>query len=145
MARKRHSGAADQRKASVHRFHDAEALFDKGRWRGSMYMAGYAVECRLKYKLMRRWKCFNMEELEDRLTARGIEQTPFTHSLQILLRLAEAMDRLRQNEPLWNRFRKDVNRWQPAWRYNPDLSSKQEAARFLETVKEMLHWVDNNI
>src|SRR5437899_11010275 len=98
MARTRHSGISDQRKASIHRLEDAEALFAAGRWRGGMYMAGYAVECRLKYVLMRMWRCYTLEELEERLRKRGVQQTPFTHSLHALFVLTGGYPRLTQND-----------------------------------------------
>ncbi|MEO6807866.1 MAG: hypothetical protein ABI353_01995 [Isosphaeraceae bacterium] len=43
-------GVSEQEKAGKHRLEDAKALFDVGRWRGSMYLAGYAVECMLEDK-----------------------------------------------------------------------------------------------
>ena len=66
-----------------------------------MYMAGYAVECLLKTKLMRRFNCRHLRELEDELQAKGIlasQATIFTHQLELLLRLTDAVDRLRQNQ-----------------------------------------------
>jgi len=47
-----YSGITEQTKASVHRLDDARALLREQRWRGSMYLAGYAIECQLKAKLM---------------------------------------------------------------------------------------------
>jgi len=93
MARKQHSGVTDQRKASIHRMEDAQVLFRGRRWRGAMYLAGYAVECRLKYKLMQKWNCFTLEELEKRLASRGVSQSLFTHNLDTLLKLAGGRDR----------------------------------------------------
>ena len=55
-------GISDMGKASKHRFEDALALIDGVRCRGAMYLAGYAVECLLKEKLMRMFDCKNMQE-----------------------------------------------------------------------------------
>jgi HEPN domain-containing protein len=145
VARKQHSGISDQRKASIHRLEDAEALFEAKRYRGCMYMAGYAVECRLKYKLMRRWNCFTLEQLEDKLNGKGIVQSPFTHSLMTLLRLAGGLDRLGNNTVLWGKFSGYVNRWEPAWRYAPDLGNRSHAEDILDYVKEVLRWIENNL
>jgi hypothetical protein len=46
-------GISEQAKAGKHRLDDAHVLFNGARWRGAMYLAGYAIECRLKTKLMR--------------------------------------------------------------------------------------------
>jgi HEPN domain-containing protein len=145
MARRKHSGISDQRKASIHRLRDAQALFEKGRWRGAMYLAGYAVECRLKHVLMRTWRCFQLKELEDKLQARDIQQTPFTHSLHSLMVLAGGVARIQSDPILWRQFSLIVNAWQPAWRYEPNLGSLEEAAAFLEAIRRMVAWIENNL
>ena len=111
-------GISEQSKASKHRLDDARALLNAVRWRGAMYMAGYALECLLKTKLMQMYSCRNLRELEDELQQRGVlemQATVFTHQLELLLRLTQSMDRLRQNRLLWPQFNL-VNRWLPAWR-----------------------------
>jgi HEPN domain-containing protein len=145
MARRPHSGVTDQRKAGIHRLEDAQVLFQNGRWRGAMYLAGYAVECRIKYKLMRRWNCFNLLELERRFAERGIAEAPFTHNLEILLRAANATDRLKQNERVWQKFTHVVNFWEPAWRYSSNPASERAAREFLEAVEMTVRWIENNL
>jgi HEPN domain-containing protein len=146
MARKQHSGISDQRKASIRRMEDAEALFHAKRWRGAMYMAGYAVECRLKYKLMQQWRCRTLEELEERLEEHGTPRDLFTHSLHLLLEWAGGLERLQQdNRPLWFKFSQKVNNWQPAWRYSPDLGDHDDAEEFLAATKEIITWIDNSL
>src|SRR5437899_12929150 len=98
MAGKRHSGVSDQIKASRHRLDDAQALFEKERWRGCMYLAGYSLECLLKVKLMQRYRCRTLEVLEDDLHERRLlrrSRSMFTHELEPLLRLLGGVDRLR--------------------------------------------------
>ena len=141
------SGVTDQGKAGKHRWQDARALLDKGRWRGAMYLAGYAVECLLKVKLMMMFQCSNLKELEEDLKQRGIidESTGhFTHPLEPLLRLTHAESRLRANPDILRRFYR-VNRWIPAWRYWSHPSSRQEEEEFMEAVAIMLKWVENNV
>jgi HEPN domain-containing protein len=140
-------GVSEQGKAGKHRLDDARALLNAVRWRGAMYVAGYAVECLLKTKLMRSFDCRHLRELEEELQRRGVllaHATIFTHQLEVLLRLTGAMDRLRTNEPLWRLFNL-VNRWLPAWRYSPDLSRREDAEDFLEAVEKMCHWIENNV
>lgn len=142
-----HYGVSEQAKASKHRLDDARALLNAVRWRGAMYMAGYAVECLLKAKLMRKFDRRNLSELEDELQRRGMlaaQATVFTHHLEALLGMAQGLDRLRGNRTLWQQFNR-VNRWIPAWRYSPNLSSRDEAEDFFEAVEQVLHWVENNI
>src|SRR3954452_19151051 len=117
MARAPHFyGLSEQRKAGRHRLDDARILIRSARWRGGMYLAGDAVECALKTKLMGMFGCRNLSELEKELKDRGrrpAEETVFTHQLNALLVLTQALDRLRQDSRLWRKFAL-VNTWVPA-------------------------------
>jgi HEPN domain-containing protein len=140
-------GVTEQGKAGKNRMDDARALLNAVRWRGAMYMAGYSVECLLKTKLMRRFDCRHLRELEEELQRRGIlatHATVFTHQLEVLLRLTNIMDRLRQNQEHWRLFNM-VNRWVPAWRYTADLSNQDDAKDFLDAVEKISHWIEHNI
>ena len=140
-------GVSEQGKAGRHRLDDARALLDASRWRGAMYMAGYSVECLLKTKLMRIFNCRHLGELEEELQNKGIlaaRSTVFTHQLELLLRLTNAIDRLRRNEEQWRMFNL-VNRWVPAWRYTADQSNSEDAKDFLSAIENILHWIENNI
>ena len=116
-------GVSELGKAGKHRLDDAWSLINAVRWRGAMYLAGYSVECLLKTKLMRMFDCRHLRELEEELIRRKAlptRTTVFTHQLEVLLRLTNASDRLRQSEDHWRSFNR-VNRWVPAWRYTADL------------------------
>jgi hypothetical protein len=112
-----------------------------------MYMAGYAIECRLKATLMQMYDCRNLRELEQELRRRKVlsaHATVFTHEREVLLRLTQAIDRLRQNSVLWPLFN-IVNRWMPARRYTPDLSNPDDSEDFLDAVHQIYNWVEHNI
>ena len=139
-------GVSDQSKAGKHRLDDARALLKAFRWRGSMYMAGYSVECLLKTKLMRMFDCRHLRELEEELQRRGmlaLQATVFTHQLEVLLRLTNALGRLRQNEEHWRLFNM-VNQWVPAWRYTANQSNSDDATDYLDAVERILHWIEHN-
>jgi HEPN domain-containing protein len=147
MARTTHHGISEQARAGKHRRDDAQALMNSNRWRGAMYMAGYAVECLLKTKLMQKFDCRNLRELEEELQRRGLLASPVSidsHGLELLLKLTGGMDRLRSNPTLLRSFN-TANRWVPAWRYNPDLSNSDDAEAFLEAIDLVLHWVEDNV
>ena len=146
MAKRMSGGVSELSKASRHRLDDARALLTVVRWRGAMYLAGYAVECLLKTKLMRRYGCLNLEELEQELRQRRQlrrQTSIFTHELVVLLNLLQGRDRLRQNVTLWQQFNL-VNRWAPAWRYSADLATKEDALDFVEAVEKIYHWINAN-
>lgn len=144
MKRDKHSGVSEQWKASIHRLEDARALLKASRWRGAMYLAGYAVECRLKWKLMSQLRCRNLRELEEELQRRGLSPHPYTHNLDSLLTLARGDQRMRRSGNAWRTFVR-VNRWSPAWRYAADLGSRGEAEGFVADVEKVIQWVDHNL
>jgi len=147
MWRGTHNGVSEQGKAGKHRLDDARALINAVRWRGAMYLAGYAVECLLKTKLMQKYECRHLMELEAELRQRGeigACVTVFTHELEMLLRLTGGRDRLRQSAETWRAFTL-VNQWVPAWRYSPSLSNADDAKDFLEAVEKVSRWLEHNI
>jgi len=96
---------------------------------------------------MRMFDCRHLRELEEELQQRGMlpaRATVFTHELEVLLRLTNGTDRLRQNEEHWRMFNM-VNRWVPAWRYTADSSNPEDATDFLAAVEKVSHWIENNI
>ena len=142
-----HDSIRDQAGASRQRLEDAKVLLRASRWRGSMYIAGYAVECLLKTKLMQIYDCKNLRDLEWELQRRFIlstHRTVFTHQLADLLKLAPGSDRLKQNRELWPLFN-NVNRWTPNWRYTPKLAARPEATEFITSVERIMHWINNNL
>ena len=94
MNRNLHNGVSELAGASRQRLADAKALLNASRWRGAMYMAGYAVECLLKTKLMHIYNCQNLGELEETTSATFyIAHTP--HSFYASIgRFAETYPRL---------------------------------------------------
>ena len=142
-----HDGISDQANASRQRLEDARVLLRASRWRGSMYIAGYAVECLLKTKLMRIYDCKNLRELDDVLQRRFIlpaGSTIFTHQLETLFKLTPSYHRLQQNQNMLSLFNV-VNRWAPKWRYASKQTTGDEASFFMDAVERVMHWIDNNI
>jgi HEPN domain-containing protein len=146
MAKRQASGVSELAKASIHRLEDARALVEAGRWMGAMYLAGYAVECLLKTKLMRRYRCRNLEELETKLRKRrriAELSSLFTHSLMTLVDLLECRDRMRTHPDVWGNFT-HVNQWKPAWRYWSNPATEEDANDFLAATERVLRWIHAN-
>ena len=147
MAHEQFFGVTEQAKAARQRWEDAQVLFGQRRYRGAMYLAGYAVECLLKAKLMRMFDCRQLRELEDKLRARKVLRATasiFTHQLGLLLHLAQAAHRLRNDPQRWRSFA-TVNLWIPAWRYNAKPCRPQDARKYMEAVRTMVHWIEANV
>jgi HEPN domain-containing protein len=147
MPRDHFTGVSEHAKASAHRLDDAWALLKEQRWRGAMYLAGYAVECLLKSKLMRKYGCLHLRALDDELQRRGFlaaDSTARTHQLEKLLELAGAVDRLRKDVAL-RKLLNIVNQWIPGWRYSPLLGAAAEAQAFVSSVERIRLWIDHNV
>ena len=147
MNRNLHNGISEQANASHQRLEDAKALLNASRWRGAMYIGGYAVECLLKTKLMLIYDCNNLGELEDLLRQRSIlpaHRTVFTHQLEDLLKLTSGYNRLKQNRNVWHMFH-EINRWTPRWRYTSKQTTRQEAIEFITDLENVMHWIDTNL
>jgi hypothetical protein len=126
MAKKKTGGVTELAKAARHRFDDARAFVAAQRWRGAMNLAGYAVECLLKTKLMQRFRCRNLMEWEADLRKRRRLQrlsSLFTHELILLINLLDCRERLQASPNAWRYFTY-VNQWSPSWRYHADLASE---------------------
>lgn len=140
-------GFSDLRKAAKRRREDAAALQLQGRHRGAMYIAGYAIECLLKAKLMQMFDCKTLQKLEARLRGLGRLSTDgslYTHQLVLLLKLTGRFDVLRSDVATWRYFLL-ANAWLPAWRYEPSLGTATEAEKFLKASDAIIAWVENNV
>jgi hypothetical protein len=103
VGKKRFAGVSDQSKASHHRRADAQALFEKDRWRGAMYIAGYAIECLIKTKLMEMFKQSNLEGLEAELKRRHIipdDSSLFDHRVELYIGASGRLETLRRQSHL---------------------------------------------
>src|SRR3954453_6782645 len=101
MATKRFAGISEQSKAGKHRRDDAQALFEKSRWRGAMYLAGYAIECLLKTKLMEKFGCRHLDELEAVLQDRNLiprDASLYDHRIELYMRVGGGLDAVK-NDP----------------------------------------------
>ena len=147
MNRNLHNGVNELAGASRQRLADAKVLFNASRWRGAMYMAGYAVECLLKTRLMHIYDCKNLRELEDMLRQRSIlpaNRTVSTHQLEDLLRLTPGYNRLMRNREMLPLFNK-INQWTPNWRYTSKSTNRREATEFMTSIESFMQWVNNNL
>lgn len=146
MAKSDHDGITEQGKAARQRLEDAKVLLAGGRWRGAMYVSGYAVECILKVRLMRKFGSDHLQGLEEELERRrllGSNRTVYTHQLLRLLQLTGAEQRMRRDAQVWGQF-SIVNRWVPAWRYASIPTGEDEATLFLAAIERVLGWIENN-
>jgi hypothetical protein len=139
-----YGGISELRTAGRKRLRDARTLLSTGEARharGSAYLAGYAVECRLKAIAMEIFRCQNLEELAIRWRVSAGEV--YHHKLE----------RFARRLPLWNRLQKSpvqrsfaaVNGWCVFWRYDGRDWTVAKARAFYDNVVRVLEWLDKNL
>ncbi len=144
---KQYAGRTEQWKAAIHRKADATELVEDGELhtRGAMYLAGYAIECRIKAIAMECFGCSTLDELRHK---RGLfDDAVYSHGLEALMR-----DLLPQGT--WSRllasdastaFKGQVSRWSPQWRYNSQNPPKDQAHEFLDAIEVVWQWLGANV
>jgi hypothetical protein len=122
--------------ASRRRREDAENLHNAGRWAGSIYLAGYAIECSLKALI-----CYNENKnsfRDTRICQRGGHGNTL-HSLTLLLNESSALqraiklDRTNKYKEAWKTI---TSLWQKdELRYWDKLGNEDDCRRFIDAVK----------
>ncbi len=137
------SGRTEQYKTSLQRAEDARKLREANRWRGAMYLLGYAVECALKAKLMERYGYEHLRDLQAHLHKRFRRDIDvFTHSLPLLMTWTEGEARIsRTLRRPWGETRK----WQVAWRYDPQAGTEKECGDFFSAAEHVLRFIERSV
>lgn len=109
-----------------------------------MYVAGYAVECKLKAIAMEIHNCHTLAELSQEWDVDDREV--FTHGLEAFAKRMSLWNRLTLSD-VWRDFSSQVNRWRPSWRYKPGESNDSiegRAKAFIDAVQRVYNWLDAN-
>jgi len=143
MTKRDYSGRTDQRKAALHRLADAKFLVNEGapHRRGGLYLAGYAIECKLKAIAMEVFECWSLGDLAVKWDVD--EREVYTHGLDALAARLPLYGNF-QRSLVWRDFATYVNRWNPSWRYNPREPEESFAIAFTGAVDRVFKWLDSN-
>jgi hypothetical protein len=152
MSRNEFIKIAEQRKAAFKRLRDAVALLDEQPtedWskrngfhaRGAMYLAGYAIECKLKAIAMEVNGCRTLRELRDKWMVG--EHEIYSHGLEAIAKKLPLYSRFRLST-VWRDFAGQVNHWRPSWRYDPADHPNRRAAEFIAAVQSVYNWLESN-
>ena len=109
---------------------DARFLLKHGRWHSAVYLAGYAVECKLKAAVCRYL---------------GVEVLPEsfrTHDIRFLIRSAGLAEAVNSDKVIQARFRRIDSMWRTEIRYSGKPYGKQAAENFLDNVRRVVQWLD---
>jgi hypothetical protein len=143
MGKYAYEGRTEQRKAALKRQWDANLLREAHHWRGAMYMLGYAIECKLKAKLMEKYGVHTLTQLEDELSRRDGNKIKLgIHSLPKLFELTKADHRLDSEQ----RRRFSVcGSWDHNWRYDPSDGNETECDDFFGATGWFLEFVKGSV
>ena len=124
-------------RVAYQRLEEAEVLFDAGFYIGTVYLAGYAVECMLKAIILNSLPEKDHEAVEAEFRGqRAINMSGWDIGM---LRPASGLPAAISESLAF------VSTWDTSLRYRPGLGEPSDAARFLHEVKVILAWADNRI
>jgi HEPN domain-containing protein len=111
------------------RLKDAQVLLEQRRYHGSLYLAGYSVECALKWAITRR--------MESILLPAHLE----IHDLQKLLLESGLFPQLREDTTVSPLFSALVDDWGPQGRYAAGKLDAKSANRLYNQIKQVYQWL----
>ena len=106
-----------------------------------MYLAGYAIECKLKSIAMEVHKRHSLAQLARKW---GVDDHDvYTHGLEALGKRLPCWSNLLRSA-FRDDFRGQVNLWRPSWRYDPEDSVNGKALSFIRAVRNVYYWLEKN-
>lgn len=121
------------REVAALRLKDAETLLRAKRFQGSLYLAGYAIECLLKFGVTRRQGCVYLPaELE-------------THDLDRLLDAAGLGPALSDFPAMEGTFSGFADQWGPELRYRTATLTEAQASELYADADEIYSWINENL
>ena len=128
---------------SQERAGDAQSFLAAGRWSAAYYLAGYAVECRLKACIVKRIRndpgiVFNIRHFANQI---------WTHDIPILLEQADLSSKLQaEKSPLVAANWSLIRAWKETSRYT--FWSDAQATNLINAISDptngVLAWIDRN-
>lgn len=109
---------------------DAAVLFEAGRYRGAIYLAGYAIECVMKWSVTsRRRVTYLPADLE-------------THDWDVLLPETGLAHLLRANRPMHVVFSELAELWGPELRYLAKEPARHDGDRLYRQMDQLYLWLN---
>lgn len=125
-------------RVAYQRLEEAEVLFDAGFCIGSVYLAGYSVECMLKALILNSMPEKEHETVEAEFRGQRAHQYEWLRHRYAQTNAPGLPVGISQSLAF-------VSTWETSLRYQPGLGEPEDAARFLREVKGILEWADNRI
>ena len=153
-----YDGISEYGKAAIHRLQDAAELIEYPtlepyrsdaairHLRGAMYLAGYAIEFRLKAYIL---QGLNVKTLEEAIrVAPGSKKETLQrlnsaegHNLNLLVSLTD-LGRQIAADPSTKKAWNICKTWKSTWRYDPTYADLEQAKKFFESVSYFYFWLE---
>lgn len=127
----------DFQRLALMRAEDAKALLDSGRYEGSYYLAGYAVECALKACIAKQTREYDFPP------PRKVVEAVYTHDLNRLMSasgLRSEFETAAKADTVLARYWNEVGNWSEEARYEPAIT-EQMARGIYAAVTDDIHGV----
>jgi hypothetical protein len=155
--RRRSTGEDEPHGRKVARASDFEAAAERFRRRyrelqradveTALYLSGYAVECRLKVMVCRKFGLGDLERAQYELARTSGYEADVTgskgHDLEVLARAAGVWQAIAGDSAVRAAFRL-VNEWSVSWRYATPLDVRRSAGRFFAAVETVMQWLEGH-
>jgi len=138
------------------RLNEARLLFDGGQVDGAFYLAGYAIELMLKWKICEQFEIPNLFSVSNPPLIEGVralKDSTYTHNLYVLLLfsgLRKKFDRQRgSNMNLQKANSLLFSCWDPNVRYKPcGYKARQDVSALLDLLEDtnngLIQWIEIN-
>ncbi len=111
------------------RLEDAEVLLKGDRFHGAVYLAGYAVECALKWAItVKLGSTYLPEKFE-------------THNLDKFVHEADLLPAMQNNRAIRKLYTVIVDEWEPSRRYSASNISPRQARTLYNQARQVYEWI----
>lgn len=134
------------RDVSYKRWADAVASYQNGRYLAAVYLAGYSLECILKYTILEskfpRRKNFSFTQVTEELND-DLKAFKEAHRLDLLIDTGNH-HKIFQRPTNKESYVNVLTRWKSEWRYSEEEISPAQAKYFLNLVREFVQRLIEN-
>ena len=125
-------------RVAYQRLQEAELLFDAGFFIGTVYLAGYAVECMLKALILNSLPEKDHESVEAEFRGQRAHQYEWLRHRYAQTTAPGLPAEISESLAF-------VSTWDTSLRYKPGVGEPKDASRFLREVQHILEWANNRI
>ena len=133
--------------SAARRFHQRFRALRETDSETALYLSGYAVECRLKAMICRKFGLGDLERAQYELARASGREEDITgsqgHDLEVLARAAGVWQGIAGDAVMRAAFRL-TNEWTVSWRYSLPSDVKRNRQAYFAAVDTVIHWLERH-